>query len=265
MKSFLWTVGVVVFINLQLHAQNEVEHNNMQFIAAGKYLPLYSGNNNYKEIKAFYIDRYPVTNYEYSLFVRENPDWGKNQVKRLFSDKGYLKHWDDNHSFDNRLKDSPVVNISWFAAQKYCECQGKRLPTTDEWERVAAAGLKSADGSKERDFQQWVLKVTSSAQPKPIPAVGSTKQNFFGVWDMHGLVWEWTYDFNSSLSSGESRGDAGSGSNLFCGGGGAQAGDVENYPAFLRYALRSSLKATHVLQNLGFRCVSEVKVQTGRK
>ncbi|MDD4597553.1 MAG: formylglycine-generating enzyme family protein [Lentimicrobiaceae bacterium] len=259
MNFSIRNLALLGLISFQLNAQQHNEMKSMELIPEGKYLPLYSGNNNFKTTGAFYIDRYPVTNQEFKKFVRDNPEWGKLRVKSLFADKGYLRHWNDENSFEDKLKDSPVVNVSWFAAQKFCECQGKRLPTTDEWERVAAAGLKSADGSKEKDFQQWILMVTSRPQQKPIPDIGSTKQNFYGIWDMHGLIWEWTYDFNSSLSSGGSRGNTGSGNDLFCGGGGAQSGDVENYAAFLRYALRSSLKAGHVLQNLGFRCVSDVE------
>lgn len=259
MTYFFRSLILLFFISFQLSAQKSNELKTMELIPTGKYLPLYSGNNIFKTTPAFYIDRYPVTNQEFRQFVQENPEWGKSQIKGLFADQGYLKHWNDDNTFEEKLKSSPVVNVSWFAAQKYCECQGKRLPTTDEWERVAAAGLKSADGSKEKEFQQWILMMTSRPQQKPIPDIGSTKQNYFGVWDMHGLIWEWTYDFNSSMSSGESRGNAGAGSDAFCGGGGAQSGDTENYAAFLRYALRSSLKAGHVLQNMGFRCVKDVK------
>lgn len=229
----------------------------MIHIPTGSYLPLYSGNNKPEVVQAFYLDQYPATNKDFQKFVLENPEWGKTGIKKLFADTGYLKHWNSNTGLDAELKNSPVVNISWFAAQKYCECQGKRLPTTAEWERVAAVGWTIENGKKEAGFQQWILDMASKRQQKPIPHVGTTRKNFYNVWDMHGLIWEWTYDFNTALTTGESRGNSSLDNTLFCGGGSYQSGDVENYAAFLRYALRSSLKAKHVLQNLGFRCASD--------
>jgi formylglycine-generating enzyme required for sulfatase activity len=74
---------------------------------------------------------------------------------------------------------------------------------------------------------------------------------------MHGLVWEWNYDFNSALTTGESRGSANSDNTLFCGGGSLQANDKNDYAAFLRFALRSSLKAKYTVSNVGFRCVKD--------
>ena len=259
MKSVsVYILICTILLSKLANAQLAREQNSMLLIPAGDYQPLYAGANEVKTLEAFYMDRYPVTNKDFSQFVSENPEWGKQQIKSLFADNGYLRHWKGNNTFDSGLSNSPVVNVSWFAAQKYCECQGKRLPTTDEWERVASAGINSVDGSREKAYQQWILDVTSKPQKKPVPDVGTTKQNFFGVWDMHGLIWEWTYDFNSRLITGESRGGD-SGSGLFCAGGATQSNDVQNYPAFLRDALRSSLKGSYVLQNLGFRCVSEAK------
>lgn len=67
---------LLFFISLQLNAQQRSELKTMEFIPVGKYLPLYSGNNNFKTTAAFYIDRYPVTNQEFRQFVQENSEWG---------------------------------------------------------------------------------------------------------------------------------------------------------------------------------------------
>ena len=80
--------------------------------------------------------------------------------------------------------------------------------------------------------------------------------------DLHGLVWEWTSDFNSVLISGESRKDVDKDSNLFCGSAAVGASDLMNYAAFMRYAIRGSLKARYNMSNLGFRCANTLNTAT---
>jgi formylglycine-generating enzyme required for sulfatase activity len=77
----------------------------------------------------------------------------------------------------------------------------------------------------------------------------------YGARDLHGLVWEWTLDFNSALVTGESRGDSALERTLYCGSGAMGSADFENYPAFMRYAMRSSLEARYNVASLGFRGV----------
>ena len=83
--------------------------------------------------------------------------------------------------------------------------------------------------------------------------------NDAGVWDLHGLVWEWVEDFNSSLVTGESRADAALERSLFCGSGALGASAFLDYAAFMRQALRSSLRASYTMRNLGFRCACDDK------
>ena len=87
--------------------------------------------------------------------------------------------------------------------------------------------------------------------------VGLGQTNFWGIHDLHGLVWEWVADFNSALVTGDAQGDTGLDRGLFCGGGAQGAADVQDYPAFMRYAFRSSLKADYCVHNLGFRCAKD--------
>ena len=224
-------------------------------IKAGYYTPLYSPNAQRSEVKKFEMDIYPVSNSDFLAFVKQNPEWRKSKVKSIFADSNYLKQWESDLSFKSKIASSPVVNVSWFAAKKYCECQGKRLPETAEWELAAKASETKADASKDPEFNQWVLNWVTKPNPPVLPAVGSTFRNFYGVYDMHGLVWEWTYDFNSALTTGESRGNSSVDNTLFCGGGSFSANDVNNYASFMRFALRSSIKARYGVANLGFRCV----------
>lgn len=237
----------------------------MQSIKGGTFVPLYSTDESAQTVAPFFIDTYPVTNEQFKAFTVEYPQWSKKQVKQLFADEKYLSHWEGDTDYDQVLAKSPVVFVSWFAAEKYCESQGKRLPNTAEWELVAAAGSQGPDGQKEAGFNQWILDMASKPKEKIMPEVGSTRVNFYGVWDMHGLVWEWTYDFNTALTTGESRGNASLDNNLFCGGGSYASKDLNNYASFLRFALRSSLKAKYTVSNVGFRCVKAAPTQSKTK
>ena len=91
-----------------------------------------------------------------------------------------------------------------------------------------------------------------------LPAAKSGVPNLHGLYNLHGLVWEWTSDFNSALITGDARGDTGIERSLFCGAGSLGASDRSNYPAFMRFGLRSSLKAAYTVHNLGFRCAQDL-------
>ena len=229
----------------------------MVLIPGGSYAPLYSIDTAIVSTKPFYLDVYPVTNEQYYHFTTQNAEWQKGRVKSVFADAGYLRHWPDQISSADqlmRLKDKPVVNISWFAAKKYCECQGKRLPGVDEWEFVALASKSQPNGARDPDFYQEVLDWYSKPSDKELGDVRSTFKNYYGVYDMYGLVWEWVLDFNTALISGESRKDNALDKKLFCGGSSVGTADPSNYVAFMRYAMRASLKANYTVGNLGFRC-----------
>lgn len=253
---------LLMMMQLLHHPASAQEDQTMALIPAGSYLPLYSGNKTTR-VPAFLIDRLPVTNANFSRFIADNPQWSRKNVKRLFADAGYLRHWKDDGTFVPGIAGSAVVNVSWFAAQEYCECQGKRLPTTAEWERVAEAGRTRPDGRNEEGFYALILELISKPSQSQLPEAGTTLKNYYGVWDLTGVTWEWTRDFNSALSTGESRGNSSLDNTLFCGGGSSQSGDTGNYAAFLRYAMRSGLRACNVVQSLGFRCAKDVARQTG--
>ena len=93
----------------------------------------------------------------------------------------------------------------------------------------------------------------------PDGGVGVGRANYFGAQDMHGLVWEWVSDFNTAMVTGDARGDTGLDRQLFCGSGSLGVKDRSNFPAFMRYGFRSSLKANYTVHNLGFRCAKDLE------
>ena len=233
---------------------------NMVMIPDGDYRPLYmSKDSPQTQVKSFKIDVQPVTNQQYLLFISAHNHWQPQAIPQIFAEPQYLQHWRqmDKQSLPAQQQlNSPVINVSWFAAQAYCRALDKRLPTVAEWERVASASEKNADGSQEKNYHQRILEWYSLPSKKQLPEVGGNAPNFWGVQDLHGLIWEWTEDFNSALVSGESRGDSNIDQRLFCAAGAQGAADPSNYAAFMRFGFRSSLQAKFTLPNLGFRCAS---------
>ena len=74
---------------------------------------------------------------------------------------------------------------------------------------------------------------------------------------MFDLVWEWTDDFNSIMTTSDSRTAEFDDKGLFCASAATSTTDVLNYASFMRYAFRSSLKANYTVGNLGFRCAKD--------
>jgi formylglycine-generating enzyme required for sulfatase activity len=230
-------------------------------VSAGIYRPLFAGENDLKEIPVagFQLAAKPVNNGEFLDFVRANPQWRRSQVKRLFADENYLKHWTGDTELGPACDAAqPVSWVSWFAAKSYAAWKGGRLPTTAEWELAAGVGFTQDDGSKEPEFKKAIARWYGTPSPAALPVAGSGRANRYGIRDLHGLVWEWTSDFNSAIVTGDARGDTGLERQLFCGAGSLGAKDTSNYPAFMRFGFRSSLKAGYTVHNLGFRYAKDL-------
>lgn len=256
------TIALVALLTLPVAAQSrgasEAVHPAaaaMARIPAGAHLPLYDDGQGARRVEAFALDRLPVTRGDFLAFVEAHPQWRRDRVRPLFAERGYLADWpaalDAGDATDRRR---PVTEVSWFAARAYCEAAGKRLPTTLEWEHAADADEHQAGVSRDGAFIARLLGLYGRrAGGTPAP-VGGTFRNVYGVHDLHGLVWEWTDDFNSVLVSDDSRSTGARDHRLFCASGAVGATDPANYPAFLRYAMRAGLEGRSTVSAVGFRC-----------
>jgi sulfatase modifying factor 1 len=205
-----------------------------------------------RRVDAFRLAAEPVTNAQFLDFVTAHPQWRKSQIKALFADDRYLKRWSsDLEPADAAARDEPVTNVSWFAAEAYCKARGLRLSTTEQWEYALADDGRGRDAVRSRSLA-WFAE-PNGAHP---PRIGGPA-NGFGVRDMVGLVWEWTLDFAAYARTGESRDSDGKDNANFCGGGAAGVADATDYPAFMRFSMRASLKANYTADNLGFRCAGD--------
>lgn len=205
-------------------------------------------------IRPFLLRTEPVTNAEFLAFVEAHPDWRRDRVASLFADTHYLAHWAGPAALGTAAGPrQPVTQVSWFAAEAYCESEGARLPTWYEWEYAAAADARRRDARGDPAWRQAQLSGNARPAGAPLPDVGGAP-NAYGVRDIAGPVWEWVDDFNALLVAGDSRDQNDPDVLQFCGAGALALRQKENYAVLMRIAVLSALKASDTTRNLGFRC-----------
>ena len=132
-------------------------------------------------LDAYYIDKYEVSNENYLNFVKASN----------YKTPG---HW-RGQSIAPGLERFPIVGISWFDAAKYCEWEGKRLPTEAEWEKAAKGGEDERRYTWGNDFDYNKANLSdnpeNSGDIKEVDSFESGKSPY-GVFNMVGNVWEWT-------------------------------------------------------------------------
>ena len=108
-----------------------------------------------------------------------------------------------NPKLDSQL---PITNVSWEQAVEFCERLGQlpeekkegrnyRLPTEAEWEHACRAGTASAYSFGDDRSMLRTYGWQGVNQPQP---VGQKKPNPWGLYDMHGNVAEWCFDYYGS-------------------------------------------------------------------
>ena len=239
----------------------------MARVPGGTFLPAFAtvaedGSVTPVTVESFALDRTPVTVADFVAFLEAHPGWRRDRVPEVLAGPRYLESWrgPTDPAVDGADRRRPVTGVSWFAARAYCDARGARLPTTDEWEYAAGLGGRGADGSLTADFVRE-LRTVYAARPAPdaLPPVGRTWRNGPGLWDLHGLVWEWTSDFNGLMATGSGRDDQGLDRQLFCAAGSVDATDRSDYAAFARYSFRTGLTGDYAGRMLGFRCARTVR------
>ncbi|QLC49766.1 formylglycine-generating enzyme family protein [Methanolobus zinderi] len=195
--------------------------------------------------ESFYMGIYEVTQEEWTTVMGENPSFFKD---------------------DNR----PVEQVSWNDAQQFIdklnEMEGTtkyRLPTEAEWEYAARAGstgkFSFTEDADDLDNYGWSdtcgwCALNSNATTHP---VGEKQANQWGLYDMHGNVWEWTQDsWHDNYEGAPADGSAweDTNTNIKVGRGGSWM----DGPNICQCSFRGQLDADSSLNVLGFRLVKDI-------
>lgn len=205
-------------------------------------------------IEPFLLDSTAVTNGDFLQFVKQHPQWLRGQVPAIFADSNYLRHWmsAQQPGEGNAAADRPVTYVSWFAARAYCEAQGGRLPTLNEWEYVSAT-IRARDNISDAQYARNIFGWYSRPGAEQLKAAASGEISAVGTYNLHGLVNEWVEDFQLLMTNGDDA-DALSGS---CGDTARFMAEYDSahYATFLRYQSRSNYIPQNTTSTSGFRCV----------
>ena len=206
------------------------------------------------QLEEFWIDKCEVTNYQYLRVAAQHPFLRKSTFPRKFHDGNYLRNWSDDLVPEIGSELKPVIQVSWYAARHYCNYVGKRLASEAEWEMAARAGIESeysVEGGIEFLQDYGWFRENSGGK---IHATGQKISNPNGLFDIHGNVWEWVYDWFGiypGLKKANPQGPEIGKYRILRGGSWSDPAE------YLRSAMRRDALPTSTYNNVGFRCASK--------
>lgn len=188
-------------------------------------------------VNEFQIGKHEVTNNQYNQCARAGVCTGSVVTVKL---------------------DHPVVDVSWYGAETFCEWMGGRLPTEAEWEKAASWDEKA----NTKVIFPWGNSIDCSLANYSWCVGDTTKvgsyesgKSFFGIYDMAGNIWEWVsslympYPYNVT----DGREDLTASGNRVLRGG---SWYLTEYDA--RSTVRSYLAPSATDDGIGFRCARDM-------
>jgi len=225
-------------------------------IPEGKFL---AGDNKFPvTLPAFYMALHPVTNAQYAHFLNETKPAAADLEKWIeFNPDCFVRKAESGFEAYGG-KNDPVVNVSWFGAEAYCQWAGLRLPTELEWEKAARGtdGREYPWGNDWEDGQRCRWKKSKGSETTCFVWQYAAGCSPFGLYQAAGNVYEWCNDwYDSDAYNRYKTGDlkppvSGTSSVLH---GGSWSGDNDNVTHGLWVADRGSYVPRGRESSLGFR------------
>ena len=168
-------------------------------------------------IDAFYLSEKAITNEQYCQFLnaKKVPGYGQLQVAGYGKQTlVYVHRWGVQYSGGKwypaaEKADCPVIHVTWYGAKAYCDWAGGRLPTEAEWEYACRAGtttpfntgdnLTSSQANYDGNYPYG--NNAKGVYLECTQPVGSYAPNAWGLYEMHGNVWEWCSDWYDNYAS----------------------------------------------------------------
>jgi formylglycine-generating enzyme required for sulfatase activity len=200
-------------------------------------------------ISEFYIGKYPITQAQWRFVA------GLPRIDRKLN----------LNPSDFKGKNLPVERVSWLEAIEFCARLSRyterkyRLPSESEWEYACRAGTTSPFHFGETISTDFANYAGETYRGKTI-SVGTFPPNIFGIYDMHGNVWEWCLDsYHEDYKGAPTDGSAWianatiTTSKMLRGG----AWDLDR--TCCRSAIRDNDRHSSIYHNIGFRVVCAVE------
>ncbi|MDR1155998.1 MAG: fimbrillin family protein [Bacteroidales bacterium] len=153
--------------------------------------------------KDYYMSVYPITNAQYADFLNDagvdasGKNAGIQNEQTLIGEHSWGlsytgSQWEPVSGYDNH----PVIYVSWYGAKAYAEWAGGDLPTGAQWERAARGGVENMPYSIGTGTELTGTMANFNNSVGHTTAVGaySAYANAYGLYDMHGNVFEWCLD-----------------------------------------------------------------------
>jgi formylglycine-generating enzyme required for sulfatase activity len=170
---------------------------------------------------------------------------------------------DERAGVGRRVLRMPVVGVTWFDATRFARWLGCELPTEAQWEYACGAGAASqwcCEDERDLPAHAWY----SDNAGGRLHDVGTREPNAFGLFDLHGNVWEWCADlyegdFYQRSPRRDPRNGASRGGPRACRGG-----SVHGLAEMCRTRYRQPEPPEFSAQDLGFRLVRHTSARGGR-
>ena len=159
------------------------------------------------KIDSFLLSTFEITQDQYQRVMGENPSLMKDDSTRPVDQVS----WIDAVNFCNRLSRLAGFDPCYSPSSRNCDFNrnGFRLPTEAEWEYACRAGTSTRynTGDSEQALSRagWYIG-NSRGTTHPI---GLKVPNAWGLYDMHGNVWEWCNDYFIEYSKSEANNPTG--------------------------------------------------------